>query len=123
MVATSEMLSAMVRDFGCVAIWSRMAESGGDDVLRRDRDIESVGGAVMRAARVGSGFAAESGIVPSARPVESRVESRRVEALGAGAPAPQAATPIKSKAAESVVSKVIEWRPCNGRTGNSARYI
>src|SRR5678809_1129632 len=79
MVATSEMLSAMVRDFGCVAIWSRMAESGGDDVLRRDRDIESVGGAVMRAARVGSGFAAESGIVPSARPVESRVESRRVE--------------------------------------------
>ena len=27
--ATSEMLSAFVRNFGCVAIWMRIAESGG----------------------------------------------------------------------------------------------
>jgi len=66
----------MVRDFGCVAIWRRMAESG--VVFRRDRDVESVGALPTRVVRVASGLPAESGIRPSETRLESRVESRGV---------------------------------------------
>jgi len=76
MVATSEILSAIVRDFGCVAIWRRIAESG--VVLRRDRDVESVVDLPLLGVRTLSGVRPESGIIPSETWLESRAESRGV---------------------------------------------
>jgi hypothetical protein len=62
------MLSAIVRAFGCVAICSRIAESGG--TFLRDR-AESADGGVVERARAVSRLSAESGIVP----LDTRPES------------------------------------------------
>lgn len=106
--ATSEMLSAIVRNFGCVAIWIRIAESGG-----------GFGG---RPLRTESGCTVEpDGVAAATVGFARAAESRAGAACLAGgpsdfAPQPAAARPKKSP---TVVRAMVMMRcgQCNGCTG------
>jgi hypothetical protein len=106
--ATSEMLSAFVRSFGCVAIWIRMAESGGGFGGRPLPD-ESAGvlPAPLAATAAGGfvGLAAES-------------RGRTFCLLGGGASdfAPQAAARLNKNPSVGRAMVMVRCGQCNGCT-------